>query len=757
MTSTTMDVDVQRLLAHLPGRFVVVQADADLTVVGGSAALLRAVRPHAPAGAGASALTLEDAARALAIDPGELRASLERARATGQPDQRPARAAERHRRHTSTPIVTNDGAVAFIVHGVEEATAPGRVLLVEDEADLRECLSEVLGEYWEVEAAVDGAQALETAYRTPPDLVLTDLRMPRLDGAAFVRALRGDERTRGVPIVVMTAEAERSHFEVAEAAVDEWLCKPFDAGELVRRIRARIGAGLEEHPAGRAGLRAADDRLARLVVQVPIPMAVLLGADHVIAFANPALARSWGREPEDLVGRSIFEVSPEMGDHVWRGILDEVRETGHAYVGKQTRAREGEESYLDLVYAPYRDAEGRIEGVIVTGFDMTAEILVREELERLKETAEQATRAKDEFLAALGHELRNPLTPIVAALELMRGRGVAVPEHDVIQRQVGQLVRLVNDLLDVAGIAQGKVTLQRMRFELREVVDRALEMSGVLLRQRRQQVEVRVAEVGLRIDGDPERLAQVVDNLLTNAAKYSGEGTRIVVRATREGDRVRLSVRDQGVGIAPDMLGLIFDRYVQQPETLHRSRGGLGLGLSIVRSIVEQHGGHVEAHSAGLGQGSELVVELPALPLEDTAAPERAPDHTPLSTLAGQRVLVVEDNRDCADMLQHALKLLGHTVEVAMDARSAVDAARSLRPEVILVDIGLPGTDGFALAGNLREECAGPLRLIAVTGYGDEAYRVRAAAAGFDDHVTKPIDLAALARLVGNAGQRLVG
>jgi CheY-like chemotaxis protein/anti-sigma regulatory factor (Ser/Thr protein kinase) len=257
-------------------------------------------------------------------------------------------------------------------------------------------------------------------------------------------------------------------------------------------------------------------------------------------------------------------------------------------------------------------------------------------------------------------------------------------------------------------------------------------MSSVLLRQRRLQVERRVPEVGLRIDGDAERLAQVVDNVLTNAAKYSGEGTRIVVTATREDDWIRLCVQDQGVGIAPEMLGRIFDRYVQQPETLHRSRGGLGLGLSIARSIVEQHGGRVEARSEGLGHGSEFIVELPALPAE-----------------AARRILVVEDNNDCADMLLQALTLLGHTVEVAPDAHSAVHAARALRPDVILVDIGLPGVDGFTLAGSLREECEGPLRLIALTGYGDEACRVRAAAAGFDDHVTKPIDLATLARLVG--------
>jgi signal transduction histidine kinase/ActR/RegA family two-component response regulator len=358
--------------------------------------------------------------------------------------------------------------------------------------------------------------------------------------------------------------------------------------------------------------------------------------------------------------------------------------------------------------------------------------------------AEQADRRKDEFLAMLGHELRNPLAPISTALQLMRLRqdGVALRERMIIERQVRHLERLVDDLLDVSRITRGQIELKRVPVEMADIVTKAIEQVEPMLEQRSHRLIISVPRDRLTVEGDAVRLAQVISNLLTNAAKYTEPGGEISVSASREGAVVVVRVRDSGVGISPELLPHVFDLFTQAPQTLARSQGGLGLGLAIVRRLVELHGGRVEAHSAGPGTGSEFVVTLP---YSEGRAPSDVAREAPRPAGQGQasrRILVVDDNEDAGDTLAEALRDGGHDVRVATDGPGALAVAAEFGPDIVLLDIGLPVMDGYEVARRLRQRTdPRPPRLLALTGYGQEKDRARALAAGFDDHIVKPVNL----------------
>jgi signal transduction histidine kinase len=428
---------------------------------------------------------------------------------------------------------------------------------------------------------------------------------------------------------------------------------------------------------------------------------------------------------------------------------------------RQVKVTTGRRCAMQSTFFPLRGRSGQVEYVAIVFKDVTAEMLAREEAEagrraaeaaarqaeEARAQAERASRAKDEFLAMLGHELRNPLAPIVTALELMRQRASDETrrERAVIQRQVQHLVRLVDDLLDVSRITQGKITLKREPIELAQVVAKAVEMVSPLLEERAQHLTVSLPAGGLLLLADPLRLAQVVANLLTHAAKYTEPGGRITVDGERQGERIVLRVRDTGIGIAPELLPRLFGLFVQGERGLARSQGGLGLGLTIVRSLVELHGGQVHAHSEGPGRGSEFIVELPAPPGEEGeagSARSTASLPRPAAEPGGCRVLVVDDNRDAAELLAEALSAMGYTTRVAYDGPGALAEAAAFRPEVAILDIGLPVMDGYELARRLREQPGlADLKLVAVTGYGQDTDRALSLEAGFAEHLVKPIDL----------------
>lgn len=374
-------------------------------------------------------------------------------------------------------------------------------------------------------------------------------------------------------------------------------------------------------------------------------------------------------------------------------------------------------------------------------------------LQDARARAEEATRAKDEFLAMLGHELRNPLAPIMTALQLMRLKNQTSREHEVIERQVANLMRLVDDLLDVSRITRGKIDLQLRPVECAEVAARAIETASPALERKQQRLDIDVPKTGLVLHADAARVAQIIANLLTNASKYSDEGRVITLRAARESGHVAIRVRDEGIGIAPDMLDRVFDLFEQHPQALDRSAGGLGLGLAIVRSLVHLHSGRVRATSEGIGHGSEFIVELPvAVAIAPRAGVVSSPALGPdLPRGEGEHVLIVDDNGDAARLLCEALTALGYQARIAVDGPRALRVAAEFQPAIGVLDIGLPLMDGYELARRLRARDG--IRLIAVTGYGQPSDHERSRAVGFDAHLVKPIELGELARLLDRLRQ----
>jgi signal transduction histidine kinase/ActR/RegA family two-component response regulator len=368
--------------------------------------------------------------------------------------------------------------------------------------------------------------------------------------------------------------------------------------------------------------------------------------------------------------------------------------------------------------------------------------------------AESANRAKDEFLAMLGHELRNPLAPIVTALELMKLRSdeSSTKEQRVIERQVQHLTRLVDDLLDVSRITRGKIQLKKEPIELSEIVAKAVEIASPLFEQRRHNFVVEVPREGLLLEADEVRLAQVLANLLTNAAKYTEPGGHIELKAGRQGAEIVIRARDDGIGIPRDILPRIFNMFVQGERSVDRSEGGLGIGLTLVRSLVHMHGGSVIALSEGAGHGAEFVVRLPALPPRKLRAmPAKSPTPRTGTQAIGesQRILIVDDNADAAELLGEILRAVGHEVAIAHDGPQALGLIERFAPDVAVLDIGLPVMDGYELAGRLVAVCSAPPRLMAVTGYGQDHDRARSTQAGFERHFVKPVDAELLIGAIG--------
>jgi signal transduction histidine kinase/ActR/RegA family two-component response regulator len=406
-------------------------------------------------------------------------------------------------------------------------------------------------------------------------------------------------------------------------------------------------------------------------------------------------------------------------------------------------AKDGRRLAISLTVSPLRSADGTVIGASKIARDVSERKLAEERLRASQEALRLADRRKDEFLALLAHELRNPLAPIRYALAANKKPG-RTPEQcrqadDIIERQVAHMSRLLDDLLDISRITRGALDLKKTRAELTSVVGAAIETARPILDEKHHTLVLDLPTQPVQLDADVVRLAQVFSNLLINAAKYTDPGGRIQLRASLQGEQVIVSVSDNGIGIPAELLPRVFNMFFQSHAARARAEGGLGVGLSLVRGLVQLHGGSVEARSDGSGRGSEFTVRLPLGAVRQKAG-DAEDEEEPLSGDAGLKILVVDDNRDAADTCAMLLEASGHHVQTAYTGRQALELARAFRPHAMLLDIGLPDLDGYRLAQQIRATPWGRgAVLVAVTGWGQEEDRQRAVAAGFDHHLVKPL------------------
>ncbi len=480
--------------------------------------------------------------------------------------------------------------------------------------------------------------------------------------------------------------------------------------------------------------------------------------DGRITSWNRGAERLYGYTASEAIGQPISILVPSGQTDELTDILERIAEGERTEHYETVRRRkDGRLVDVSINISPVRDASGHVVGASAIARDITASKRTALALRQSEASLREADRQKDEFLAMLAHELRNPLAPIRNALQILRtpgaGPGVMEQAHRVAERQLRQLVRMVDDLLDVSRIMRGRVDLRKEPAELGAVLAAAVETAQPVLDAAGQDLVVSGPDEPVWLEADMPRLTQVVGNLLNNAAKFSPQAGRIWLSARRVGAQAEIRVRDEGAGIRPELLPRVFDLFVQDDRSLERTRGGLGIGLTVARQLVELHGGTITAESAGPGQGSEFVIRLPALAATPAQAVVAVPGpHTPS---ASKRLLVVDDNVDAAESVAILLRLWGHEVRLAHSGPQALEAAETYRPDLVLLDIGLPGMSGYDVARRLRAQPAFQQTVLAaLTGYGQEADRRTAFDAGFDLHLTKPVDLNELERLVAGAVAR---
>jgi PAS domain S-box-containing protein len=515
-----------------------------------------------------------------------------------------------------------------------------------------------------------------------------------------------------------------------------------------RRIWQMVKPNETSHP-----LRDNPEEQYRLLTENVKDFAVfLIDTDARIATWNTGAERITGYAETEAIGQP-FGLLFRPQDIVNRAPENELSiavEQGRSEDERWHVRRDGSQFWAMGVVTPLWDEAGRLRGYAKIMRDIT-------DRKRAETELAEANRRKDEFLAMLAHELRNPLAPIINGLSLLRLEGAISLDGnqaiDIMERQAMQLTRLVDDLLDVSRITTGKINLRKERIELRKVINHAVETVQELIESRKHNLSVAIPEEAIWLDADPTRLQQVFGNLLHNAAKYTEPGGHIWLTAQREGSDVIIRVRDTGIGILPEMLPRIFTSFVQADRSLDRAQGGLGIGLTVAKTLVEMHGGKIEVHSPGVGQGTEFVVRLPVvsevLPLKPEAVRKEAESKKARSL----QLLVVDDNQDTVQSLAMLLRGYGHEVESENSGPSALQASLAAEWDVIILDIGLPSVDGYEVARRIRAQSEKPV-LIAMTGYGQPEDRRKSREAGFDYHLTKPVDPARLQELLAKIGER---
>jgi len=657
------------------------------------------------------------------------------------------------------PDASRPAAAADAASGAAPVAPPahrGRIVLADDNADMRAYIQRILEEGgYQVEARTNGRQALEAVRGGPlPDLVLSDVMMPDMDGFALLAALRADPDRSGVVVMLLSARAgEEARTEGLAAGADDYLVKPFGARELRARVDGAVTLARQRREAAqreqalrleiqgardRAALVRSEAHAAMLFEQTAVGMAETDLEGRLLS-VNQRYCQFMGRSADELLGQRFDSHIHPDDVAANRDLFGKLVRSGRTYEIENRIVRpDGSVAWLSRTVTPIDAGTGRPATVLAVYTDIT-------QRKRAEAELHEAARRKDEFLAMLAHELRNPLAPIRAAAELM---GLAQLDHqriqrtsEVIIRQVRHMTGLVDDLLDVSRVTRGLVGIVRTPQDVRLIVANAVEQVRPIVDAQRHRLELELDPAPAHVLGDEKRLVQILTNLLNNAAKYTPPGGVIRLRTEVEADVVHLSVADTGIGIPRELQSRVFELFAQAERTPDRSQGGLGLGLALVKSLVELHGGHVACHSAGPGLGSTFIVELPRLEEAGLAVGDEAAAPAAAGAARGLDILVVDDNRDAASMLRFLLEAWGHAVRVEHEARGALASATRKPPDVAILDIGLPEVDGNALARLLRAHPSTTgITLVAVTGYGQEHDRRQAFEAGFDRHLVKPVD-----------------
>jgi PAS domain S-box-containing protein len=608
-----------------------------------------------------------------------------------------------------------------------------RILLVEDEATLREHLADALADAYIVDTAGNGSEALKSVLETLPDLIVTDIVMPDLDGIELLKALRSTRRTKTIPVLLISGRAlDEQRIAGFNEGADGYLAKPYTERELRACIGSMLqGARLRDETSRSEARELAEQQAMaeRAILLESITDAFYaLDGEFRFTYVNQRALDHFGASRESLLGkvlwdvvslenRTIFQQQYQRALHQQCSVAFE---TVSPLTGRWVEVRAYPARQRLAVY--FRDVTAR---------------------KRAEERVREVDRRKSEFLAILGHELRNPLAALRYGLHILERSSPPDPTMtstlSMMDRQMSHLVRLVDDLLDVSRITRGKLELRRQKIFLAEVLERAVDASRSLIDAQHHEMIIDLRVRDLLVDGDPDRLEQVFGNLLSNSAKYTKGGGRITVTLERDRTEALVTVQDNGIGIPPTALDQVFDMFSQVRVSEGNTTDGLGIGLSLVRTLVQLHGGSVGASSEGLGTGSRFTVRLPIA--TGRADPRRSP-RRPTARNRGQRVLVVDDNLDEAASLALLLEMENCEVRTAADGEEAVEQARAFQPQIVFMDLVMPRLDGVGAARRIRSLPEGQhIHIVALTGSGQQGDRQRSKDAGMDRHLTKPVSL----------------
>jgi PAS domain S-box-containing protein len=625
--------------------------------------------------------------------------------------------------------------------------APDTVLIVDDDDAKRHAIAKILRRAgFETTEAGTAADAFRLVLERP-SIVILDVKLPDMSGFEVCKRIKSDPATATIPVLhVSTTFVEiEDRIHGLEGGADGYLTDVLEPLELVATVRALLRARRAEEAAQ------ISTRQWQVTFDAISDGVAVLDCDGQVVQVNSAMESICGRSSSELSKQSMLNLFPTphgADDSPFQRMLA----SGHREALELTSG----DRWLRVTVDPVRDVAGAIKGGVCIALDITDRRRLEEELRRRAEELSVADRRKDEFLAMLAHELRNPLAPIANALEAIRqghsDEAATEESLEIAVRQVGHMSHLLDDLLDVSRFTRGNIQLRKIPVELASVLNQAVETSRPLIETGRHQLSISFPDAPVWLEGDPTRLAQIVSNLLNNAAKYTERGGQIALSAKREGTEAVVRVRDNGIGLSTEMLPRVFDLFAQEDRSLDRAQGGLGIGLTLVRSLVHLHSGSVSVESRGPGQGSEFIVRLPVSTRTGAKPVTREGDQAANATF--QRVLqllVVDDSHDSARSLARVLKLWGHDVRVAHDGPTAIEIVASEPLDAVLLDIGLPRMDGYQVAERLRTQfgAARPV-LVALTGYGQEEDRARSRSAGFDHHLVKPVELESLRQMLSD-------